>query len=525
MRNHSIKRQVLVLALLTCAGVLLPVGVGLFFHHYQQTQTRLAESLHATARITAANVSAALAFRDQETATEILAALKNYPLITAAIIRNQQHVTFAVYTRENHAGGSPQYEVSAPIVHSGETYGQLFVSGDIPGELRRTALTWILVYIVAFIAAFIAALLIARRFQRLVALPLVELAATAVRVTNERDYQARAPLVGCAEVSALALALNSMLAEIARRDAELARQVEVLNHEIRERTNAEQALRENQNAMVRLSREAGMAEVAVGVLHNIGNVLTSINVSSDLLANRLAKTRRRPVTALQGVLTNPTAELVFAAHADGRDLRDVIANVATTLATDFDESTRMLGIMQTGIAHLKQIVTSQQSLARTSRLSESFVLSDVLRDAMILARTICRQLTSIKEFPSDRTQVYADRSMAVQILLNLLINAQESIVARAPETPSIQLAIARVQEKQLAVSITDNGLGISAEKFVSIFTYGYTTKPNGHGFGLHNSANAARLMGGSLTVTSPGLGHGATFTLTLPTHPLSPDLI
>ncbi len=523
-KGQSIRRQILVFSLLLCAGVMLPVGCGLFFHNYRQTRARLHDSLQASAGITAANVSAALAFGDQDSAREILSALRNDPLITSAVIRDSRGGSFASFdsAKTGDTASSPHL-VSVQITHSGETYGELVVTGDTARELRSTAFTWVAIYLAAFGLSVVSALLIARRFQRTVSTPLVNLAATAVRVAHERDYQTRATVAGCAEAIDLAVALNVMLAEIGRRDQRLALQVESLNREIRERENAESALRDNQHDMVRLSREAGMAEVAAGVLHNIGNVLTSINVSSDLIAARVTGAQHRPVATLRKLLgaTAPKTAVVFSVHPDGTELRALLSSLAENTATDLDEVSRLLEMMRKGISHLKRIVSSQQSLARTSSITESIQLRDVLQDSLVLARTIARQFSPLTDNLDEGATIHADRSLAVQILLNLLLNAHESIVARAPASPMISISFSPATDGFTAVSVQDNGVGIPPDKLVTIFTYGYTTKLAGHGFGLHNSANAARLMGGSLAVISPGSGLGATFTLTLPSRPPS----
>jgi two-component system, NtrC family, sensor kinase len=62
----------------------------------------------------------------------------------------------------------------------------------------------------------------------------------------------------------------------------------------------------------------------------------------------------------------------------------------------------------------------------------------------------------------------------------------------------------------------DNGVGIPPENLARIFTHGFTTRVDGHGFGLHNAANSARQMDGSLTAASDGPNRGAVFTLELP---------
>jgi two-component system NtrC family sensor kinase len=68
----------------------------------------------------------------------------------------------------------------------------------------------------------------------------------------------------------------------------------------------------------------------------------------------------------------------------------------------------------------------------------------------------------------------------------------------------------------IALEVQDNGRGIAAEDLTRIFAPGFTTREEGHGFGLHTAANAAREMGASLTVSSDGPGTGARFRLTLP---------
>ena len=550
---HSIRRHVLSFALLTCACVLVPVGGGLFTHHYQQTQARLSDSLAATARIAAANVSAALAFNDPATATELLKSLSHDPLITCAKIEDTKNALFALYLSpraqeytsfaESSTAVNP-YNTAIPIVHDGVTYGLLTVISDIRSELRQAIVTWGSVCAVAFLMAGTAVFFIARRFQRQIAQPITELAATALRVAQERDFVTRAPVTGCSEVIELSIAINLMFTEIARRDARLARQVEELNREIEERERAEETLRQNQQAMNRLAREAGMAEVASGVIHNIGNTLTSISISSDLVATRLANTRRRSLATLGHLLApgSVNTAAVFSAHYEGAELRTLLAQITAAVTNDLTETTRLVEILQAGNSHLKRIVASQQSLANTHRHCEFFVLREALQEALLLAQTIAREPCSIAHCPSDAkcgrngdcicngptnkindcaldaSAVYADRNLVVQILVNLLINAHDAIASLAPPTPLICLCIGPAHNGLLPLTVTDNGEGIAEDKLLSLFTYGYTTKASGNGFGLHNSANAARMMGGELFVSSPGPGLGSTFTLRIPTH-------
>ncbi|HEX5747505.1 MAG TPA: ATP-binding protein [Archangium sp.] len=80
----------------------------------------------------------------------------------------------------------------------------------------------------------------------------------------------------------------------------------------------------------------------------------------------------------------------------------------------------------------------------------------------------------------------------------------------------LTVKLERTTSGLVRIQVHDNGMGIAPEMLTRIFQYGFTTREEGHGFGLHSSALAAQELGGSLTVHSEGPGHGATFTLELP---------
>ena len=118
----------------------------------------------------------------------------------------------------------------------------------------------------------------------------------------------------------------------------------------------------------------------------------------------------------------------------------------------------------------------------------------------------------VKEFDADST-VETDRHKVQQILVNLISNAIDATVKS--ELPTIRIVLTN-QQDDICIKIIDNGVGIPAEKLEEIFVHGFTTKKHGHGFGLHSSAIAAKVLGGSLAVHSDGETKGATFILCLP---------
>jgi signal transduction histidine kinase len=117
-----------------------------------------------------------------------------------------------------------------------------------------------------------------------------------------------------------------------------------------------------------------------------------------------------------------------------------------------------------------------------------------------------------------RGVVTTDKHKVMQILINLVRNAKFACVDSG--RPDRQLTVRTTgDDRGLRIAIIDNGVGIPAENLARIFNHGFTTRKNGHGFGLHSGALAARELGGALTVHSAGPGQGATFTLELPYKP------
>lgn len=536
-RPSSIHRQVLVFACFICLAALLPVGGVLLLNHISQFKAKLSQSFQATAHVIATNASAALAFNDKAAAAELLASLVNDHSISAAALYDKTGDRFVTYgqtpatlpeVRRGDGFAIDWVEVS----YKGESYGQLLLLSRYPTELRTTIFTWVFVYIAGILLAGLLAFFLAARFYRAVAAPLQSLVNTAADVTSSRNYSIRVAPDGPLEIRELAQVFNTMLEEIGRRDAELAekgemlsRQLKELRREVREREAAEQRLRENNHEMMRLSREAGMAEVATGVLHNIGNALNSINVSTELLVTQIGDQAHRTASTLRDFFTTPpeSAAAVFSAHPTGPGLKKFAASLAGLTAIQVEDAARELTSLRTGVTHLKRLVSHQQSLAKTVPRNALFDLKKAVQEALLLVNSPGKGDIDLKVEAADDgpVEVYGDHSSVVQILINLVANARESVEESERPEKTIRIKIGPVSGDHVAVSIVDNGCGIATDQLLSIFSYGFTTKKNGHGFGLHNAANTARLMGGSLHVHSDGLGQGAAFTLNLLCRPPS----
>jgi C4-dicarboxylate-specific signal transduction histidine kinase len=111
--------------------------------------------------------------------------------------------------------------------------------------------------------------------------------------------------------------------------------------------------------------------------------------------------------------------------------------------------------------------------------------------------------------------VTVQKHKVLQILVNLLRNAKHACDDSGKATKQVTVRVV-AEHGRVRISVTDNGIGIPAENLTQIFAHGFTTRKNGHGFGLHSGALVARELGGSLTALSDGPGRGATFVLDLP---------
>ena len=294
--------------------------------------------------------------------------------------------------------------------------------------------------------------------------------------------------------------------------------------DITARKRTEQELAETYKTLVDASRVAGMAEVATGVLHNVGNVLNSINVSVNVLSESLHHSRVGSVAKLSALLHENAGALGNFLTADPRGQR--ILPYLDTLADHLTgEQQRLLSELESlrgNVDHIKDIVSMQQSYAKVIGVVEALAPSDLFEDALRMnAAALSRHdIEIVREF-SPTGLVRAERHKVLQILINVIRNAKYALDEGSQANRRL---VFRTEPAGAMVRffISDNGVGIPPENIIRIFSHGFTTRKDGHGFGLHSAALAAKEMGGTLKAHSDGAGRGATFTLELPCAPKDP---
>ena len=266
------------------------------------------------------------------------------------------------------------------------------------------------------------------------------------------------------------------------------------------------------------AHQAGMAEVATGVLHNVGNVLNSVNVSASVLREKLLSGTLEKLTKSAEILTSKEDQLADFLTQDprGQCFPRVFRKLTESMCAERDSEYEELESIQENIDHIKQIVSMQQSNAKHVGLIENLCPVSLFDDAISMnGESLGRhQISLVKEF-SDVPAIAIDRHQTLQILVNLIINAKQAHEEGDADERKITLAIA-AEGEYVRFDVIDNGPGMSDEVLGRLFQHRFTTKKNGHGFGLHASALSAKQMGGSLTAHSDGPGTGATFTLRLP---------
>ncbi len=292
--------------------------------------------------------------------------------------------------------------------------------------------------------------------------------------------------------------------------------------DLTERKQAQAERNRLQEKLLETSRLAGMAEVATGVLHNVGNVLNSVNVSAQVVADRVRTSRIAGLAKANALMDQHTEDLGTFITEDerGRHLPGYLHQLSDQLHGERDSVLEELGALMQNIEHIKEIVSMQQSYATKSGVTMQVSFADLVEDALKAndASLLRHEVELLREY-EELPQVTTDKHKVLQILVNLISNAKHALIASDSTKKQITLRAGRSGEDRVIVEVQDNGVGIPTENQTRIFQHGFTTKKNGHGFGLHSSALAAKELGGSLTVHSDGPGHGATFSLTLPVKP------
>jgi PAS domain S-box-containing protein len=280
----------------------------------------------------------------------------------------------------------------------------------------------------------------------------------------------------------------------------------------------EDELEQMHKQLVDASLRAGMAEVATSVLHNVGNVLNSINVSSSLIGDAMKNSKVGNMAKAVAMMRTHENDLgnFLTCDPKGKQLLDYLTGLTSLLVREQEDNLREFNSLANNIIHIKEIVAMQQNYAKALGVTESLQIADLVEDAIRMnSGAIDRHKVKITREYTPVPPVLTEKHKVLQILVNLIRNAKYACDDSGKTDKQITFRITS-DANRVKISVVDNGIGIPAENLTRIFNHGFTTRKEGHGFGLHSGANTAKELGGSLSVLSEGVGHGAVFTLELP---------
>jgi len=301
------------------------------------------------------------------------------------------------------------------------------------------------------------------------------------------------------------------------KTAQIRRRAEVLEQKVNERTAQ---LKEAQNMLVDTAHRAGMAEIATGILHNVGNVLNSVKVSSQILRERIEKSKINNLQKVLNLMQAHSEKLgtYIANDEKGKMLPPYLIEVGKLLKDEQVSSLNEISNLSNGINHIEEIVAVQQNYAGVSGIVESISLSKMMDDIIRMFHdSFNKNNINIEKDYKELPPILVEKGKLMQVFVNLLKNALESLVIKKAENKVITIKISEDKDKKYQiVEIIDNGIGIKKDNLSQIFSYGFTTKEGSKGFGLHTSALTMAELEGKLTADSDGEGMGAKFTMIVP---------
>jgi PAS domain S-box-containing protein len=271
--------------------------------------------------------------------------------------------------------------------------------------------------------------------------------------------------------------------------------------------------------LMETSRQAGMSEVATGVLHNVGNVLNSVNVSVSVINELLGQSQSANLAKISSLLEAHREDLgeFLTLDSKGRRIPEFLAHLSSCQEEERTQIVHEMQTVQQNIEHIKEIVAMQQSYARVAGINEDLSPASLVEDAIRMNEgAFLRHGVQLKREFNPVPLVRVDKHKVLQVLVNLFRNAKYAMDATGRSDKLLTVGVSMNGGGRVRVMVHDNGIGIAAENLTRIFAHGFTTKKDGHGFGLHSGANAAKEMGGVLYAESDGLGKGAAFILELP---------
>jgi PAS domain S-box-containing protein len=293
-----------------------------------------------------------------------------------------------------------------------------------------------------------------------------------------------------------------------------------ISRDITSRKEAEVDLKKAQKELLEASRLAGMAEISSGILHNIGNGLNSVNTTIVLAGETLARSRIGNLGKAAKLIQEHSGDLgsFFTTDERGKQLPGYLLQLAELLEGERNALRKEVDQLRQYVEHIMEIVSMQQNYSRVSGICELASPAELVEEALNISEiSLHRHGVEVKRDFAPTPEFQVTRHKVLQILVNFIRNAKYSLDETGRTNgKNLTISVRATENETVRISVSDDGVGIATENRDKIFNFGFTTRSDGHGFGLHSSANAAKELGGEIIVESDGPGKGAVFTLEVP---------
>jgi signal transduction histidine kinase len=259
--------------------------------------------------------------------------------------------------------------------------------------------------------------------------------------------------------------------------------------------------------------------VASDVLHNVGNILNSINISVRFIEERVLNSKAANLKKVTDLICEHADDLAtfLTENRRGKHIPVYLTEAARLIMDEHEEITKKLQSLTHNVIHVEQVIKAQQGYARLGGVEILSNINEIVEDAIKINNAgLQRHEIDFRCELATLPAFHMDKQRVLQILVNLISNGKYALSKNQKQNKVLTIRSYKHGENRLRIEVKDNGIGIPKENMSKIFTHGFTTRKDGNGFGLHSSALAAKAMGGSLTAHSDGPGQGATFTLEVP---------
>jgi signal transduction histidine kinase len=313
----------------------------------------------------------------------------------------------------------------------------------------------------------------------------------------------------------MALTINKSEMELKEMVVALRDTNETLAEEVGERKKAQFELELTLQKMIKLSRQAGMFEVASELLHNVGNILNSVHTSIDVLGEIVNSSKLKQ--SIDFLLENKEKNLKI---EDERVklIFDYLSQLSHVVETETDRTQFEVVGLKKKIENLTIIIQAQQKYATPTNVVEEVDLNQIIEESLMINEHILNNHgINVERHFEKLPPVFTDKHKIMQIFVNFIVNSKQALLKGESKNRvlSIYTHVSEKDGKSVEVAFKDNGIGIDASQLTKIFQAGSSGKTE-HGFGLHSSANMAQQLGGKIEAKSPGLNQGASFMLHLP---------